>query len=402
MDFTGEKIYKCGDSLSKIYKCGEVVWSASTPDYYLYLTVLRYILPYESETFEVEVFTNLPEVQAIIPVDWLSMVRREDNFYYFSTVINGSPEERNTTLTFTDTMGLGLSASCQVLQMGMPYDYLPLTFEAPTVGTKIVFNFPQAFTIQYSRDGNHWNTITDTRVEFALWSTNPDGTYTLPLMIKADNPTYCLSYPSVTTLSASTGPFIAYGNMMSLINSTNYSSLTSLTAGSAFRCFFKDCTGLTSVENLILPAISLSDNCYSELFRNCTSLTTPPVLPATTLAPYCYRSMFNGCTSLQTAPELPARTLAIYCYTWMFRDCPITKAPDLLATNRVNGAYSSMFYNCTNLNLVKCMLLSDSGTTIGNDWLYNVSPTGTFFKNPNSTWERSARGIPEGWTVIDW
>ena len=34
MDFTGDKIYKCGDSLSKIYKCGEVVWSADTgPDY---------------------------------------------------------------------------------------------------------------------------------------------------------------------------------------------------------------------------------------------------------------------------------------------------------------------------------------------------------------------------------
>lgn len=26
MDFDGEKIYKCGDELTKIYKCGEVVW----------------------------------------------------------------------------------------------------------------------------------------------------------------------------------------------------------------------------------------------------------------------------------------------------------------------------------------------------------------------------------------
>ena len=314
MDFTGNKIYKCGDSLSKIYKCGEVVWSANTtPD----------------------------------------------------------------------------------------YSAMPLTFETTTIGTKIVFNFPQDFTIQYSRDGNHWNTITDTRVEFALWSTKPDGTYyTVPLMIKADNPTYCLSYPSVTTLSASTGPFIVYGNMMSLINSTNYSSLTSLTAKSAFRCFFKDCTGLTSAENLILPTISLSDNCYSELFRNCTSLTIPPVLPATTLAPYCYRSLFNGCTSLQTAPALPATTLAIYCYTWMFKDCPFSKAPELLATEKVSGAYSNMFYNCTNLNWVKCMLLGEY-MTAGSDWLKNVSPTGTFVKNPNSTWESGVRGVPEGWTIVD-
>lgn len=36
------------------------------------------------------------------------------------------------------------------------------------------------------------------------------------------------------------------------------------------------------------------------MFYNCTSLTTAPELPATTLADSCYGDMFNGCTSLSS------------------------------------------------------------------------------------------------------
>ena len=50
------------------------------------------------------------------------------------------------------------------------------------------------------------------------------------------------------------------------------------------------------------------------MFSNCTSLTSAPSLPATTLADYCYEDMFYGCTSLTTAPSLPATTLATNCY----------------------------------------------------------------------------------------
>ena len=34
------------------------------------------------------------------------------------------------------------------------------------------------------------------------------------------------------------------------------------------------------------------------MFYNCTGLTTAPELPATTLRNSCYENMFNGCTSL--------------------------------------------------------------------------------------------------------
>jgi len=72
----------------------------------------------------------------------------------------------------------------------------------------------------------------------------------------------------------------------------------------------------------VLPATTLANYCYNNMFYNCSSLTTAPVLPATTLANYCYNSMFYNCSSLTTAPELPATTLANECYSYMFFNCP--------------------------------------------------------------------------------
>ena len=69
----------------------------------------------------------------------------------------------------------------------------------------------------------------------------------------------------------------------------------------------------------------MANNCYSDMFYGCSSLTTAPSLPATTLANNCYSSMFRSCTSLTTAPSLPATTLAISCYSSMFRDCTSIK-----------------------------------------------------------------------------
>ena len=65
---------------------------------------------------------------------------------------------------------------------------------------------------------------------------------------------------------------------------------------------------------------SMASMCYGSLFYGCASLIKAPELPATTLADSCYRNMFRG-TGLTKAPELPATTLADSCYRCMFQDC---------------------------------------------------------------------------------
>ena len=191
-----------------------------------------------------------------------------------------------------------------------------------------------------------------------------------------------------------------------------------------YRYMFQGCTSLTSAPSL--PAENLTVYCYQYMFNGCTSLTTAPALPATKLAQYCYQGMFNGCTSLTTAPELPATTLESYCYQYMFQNCAsltsppalpaaalktycyqhmfngcvsITEAPELLANNLLIYSYSNMFSGCTNLNKIKCLATGNLTSTNLSDWVFNVSPTGTFYKHPNASWTTGTAGIPAGWTV---
>ena len=150
--------------------------------------------------------------------------------------------------------------------------------------------------------------------------------------------------------------FNAYGNVMSLLYGDDFDNETNLNNKDAiFAALFYDYIGnetckIVSAENLILPATTLVDNCYSYMFLNCTSLTTAPELPATTLTQYCYNYMFSGCTALTTAPVLPATTLASRCYQFMFEGCTsLTTAPELPATTLANNCYQYMFQGCTAL-----------------------------------------------------
>ena len=168
-----------------------------------------------------------------------------------------------------------------------------------------------------------------------------------------------------------------------------------------FTSIFKNCTSLISAPEL--PALTLAPNCYQSAFEGCTSLVNPPALPATEMKPNCYRSLFFGCTSLVNAPELPATTLAEGCYRSLFNGCTsLTTAPDLLAPTLVSYCYAYLFNACTSLNSVKCTATSGVGSNNSTaEWLWNVSPTGTFTKESGVTWETGVSGIPSGWTVVN-
>ena len=189
------------------------------------------------------------------------------------------------------------------------------------------------------------------------------------------------------------------GDIRTLLDYENYNTVE--TNDARFCYLFKNCSQLTSAPEL--PATTLANYCYYEMFYGCTSLTkapellattlaqmcyfsmlwdckslttAPTKLPATTLAPSCYSFMFYGCTSLSTTPELPATTLAENCYSCMFERCTsLTTAPELPATTLAENCYLSMFENCTKLESVTilatggfdksdclCKWLKDAGT----------------------------------------
>ena len=162
---------------------------------------------------------------------------------------------------------------------------------------------------------------------------------------------------------------------------------------------FNYCKNLKNAPRL--PASELSESCYCSMFEMCDNLLNAPELPATTLADNCYNSMFSNCRSLVDAPELPATTLADNCYNSMFHYCTsLVYAPELPATILVTSCYDGMFYGCRNLNYIKALFLTNPSTSYTNNWVYYVSSTGTFVKNPAATWDVVGDyGIPEGWTV---
>jgi len=409
---------------------------------------------------------------------------------------------------------------------------VPLTFEIQSDG--IIYwkagNSASASTIEYSLNNGEWTSITSTTAGTQISVSSGDT-----IQFRGNNDNYGgeQSYAvNSNTFGGSTCQFKAYGNIMSLIDSTGYTNLTTLSSANTFCHLMSDCTGLTNAGNLILPATALTfccyvgmfqrctslttapvlpattldGSCYDSMFSNCTSLTTAPELPATTLATYCYYNMFYGCTSLTTAPELPATALtfgcydcmfsnctsltttpelpatalADYCYSYMFKDCTsltiapelpatilavycyqemfrgctnlviapelsgttladycyvrmfsactslttapttlpattltpycysqmfegctsLTTAPELPATTLANYCYQSMFRGCSSLNYIKCLATSISATNSHRNWVYGVSSSGTFVKNPSmSSWPTGVSGIPDGWTT---
>ena len=160
------------------------------------------------------------------------------------------------------------------------------------------------------------------------------------------------------------GSYKVYGNIMSLLYGDNFVNQTSFPVGASnnFEGLFINDSYLTDVSNLILPATTLTESCYSYMFSDCTALTATPVLPATTLVERCYEQMFNRCTALTATPVLPATTLANYCYLNMFNGCtslttitatgPSSYPVALPATTLADYCYNSMFNNCTRLNTV--------------------------------------------------
>ena len=167
-----------------------------------------------------------------------------------------------------------------------------------------------------------------------------------------------------------------------------------------YNSMFFSCTSLTTAP--ALPATTLAEDCYACMFIDCTSLTTAPALPATTMKLSCYSGMFWNCTNLTTAPALPATTLAEDCYSSMFFNCKgLTTAPALPAETLVDFCYFGMFQGCENLNSVTCLATDISATDCTTNWLYVVADKGTFYKSESmEDWENeSVDGIPANWTT---
>ena len=345
----------------------------------------------------------------------------------------------------------------------------PLTLEAAVEGAVVNFDICTEVATRpvYFRT---WNVNDPYWTDWAVYADNSD----VPLasigdkvQFKSDNAAYGFAIGdwsswgcSFVTLSA--GCYV-YGNIMSLVGGDDFDTCFTLTADHTFISLFA-ASGINNenpvlfhpTKQLLLPATTLTDYCYYNMFSFCTSLTSLPedFLPATILANGCYGFMFDACSGLTSLPDgllpagkdgigalaescyedmfqdcdglttlpmglLPATTLAESCYDKMFHNCNnLQNSPVLLASNLVYTCYRSMFAGCSKLNSVTCLATditlpySLPGSSVLSSWLSNagidVVGTKTVYTMPPSKmvdgdWEmypsnNAICGIPEGWT----
>lgn len=267
----------------------------------------------------------------------------------------------------------------------------PLTLEAITEGD-ITFSITYSYShpvvlqpVEYKINDGSWTT-------YASWPANAasitSGTGNWPVTFgdaihvtagdkvsfRGDNASYYGNGSGYECHITSTADVYVYGNMMSLVNSTDFASLTTLTGEWNFAKLFRiegaspwsaPVTNTTikshPTNDIVLPATTLTNYCYYGLFAGCSEITRAPALPATTMKNGCYAEMFRA-TSIVGAPALPTTVFQPYssdaegehgsidCYMQMFLDCTsLTVAPALPATTLAHGVYQNMFKGCTSL-----------------------------------------------------
>lgn len=228
-----------------------------------------------------------------------------------------------------------------------------LTFNIISAGTIVwtLYNSPgfsmEGKPISYSINDGSWQTITATSPGFSFYVDAGEV-----VKFKGENDNYGEEW-SNCNFGSSTAVFEVEGNIMSLIYGENFENQYDFPYGSSynFSNLFRGCTGLTSVENLLLPATALTVGCYQYMFYGCSQIETAPVLPAAVAVDYCYQRMFT---------------------------------------------------NCSSLSYIKCMLTNPDDSNVYRPtylWVSNVSGSGIFVKDYGVSWGEGDDGIPFNWTV---
>ena len=151
-----------------------------------------------------------------------------------------------------------------------------------------------------------------------------------------------------------------------------------------------------------------SNYCFDRLFLQSTNLISSYYLkmPKYINGFSCLIYMFGGCINMEYGPEiLPAYHVGVEQYIGIFSSCyKLKNAPEIYATTYDRYSFLMMFSYCVKINEIKCHFqYYDNTNKQFENWLNNVSPTGTFWLPYDSVFAddapRNGNGIPEGWTI---
>lgn len=107
-----------------------------------------------------------------------------------------------------------------------------------------------------------------------------------------------------------------YGNVMSLLKGRDdFAKADAIEANNAFYGLFAGAEKLvnSTEHKLVLPATTLMEGCYQDMFSGCKGLEKAPELTAPALVKDCYKEMFCGCAKLSHVACLATDVTASDC-----------------------------------------------------------------------------------------
>lgn len=208
------------------------------------------------------------------------------------------------------------------------------------------YNGPSTSDLKYSLDGVNWTTA-DLSADFSLEVEAGANVYMKGTNTSGFNRTTTAYYKMSMDVNHSIG-----GNIMSIVDETNYATITSIPP-KCFAYLFSDDTHLVNVDDATFGSVtSIGELGCRNMYSGCTSLTTPSDLSSVTSvgSSGCFQ-MYYGCTSLTTAT-----------------------APNISTWDENRFLY----------------------------WLSGVASTGVIRKPAGLEIPTGENGVPSGWTTVDY
>lgn len=287
---------------------------------------------------------------------------------------------------------------------------------------------PTTADLKYSLDGVNWTTA-DLSADFSLEVDAGANVYMKGTNTSGFNRGENSYYKMSMDVNHSIG-----GNIMSIVDETNYATTTSIPAYCFYGLFendihivnaggvnfgnvtsvdnrgcnnmYRGCTSLTTGSDLS-SVTSVVYSGFGNMYYGCTSLTTPSNLSSlSSIGDGGCGYMYNGCTSLTTGSNLSSVTsINSYGCSYMYNGCTsLTTGSDLSNVTSIgNSGCSCMYQGCGSLTEATAPNISDWNTSNFNSWLYNVAHTGVVRKPAGLTIPTgNTSGIPTGWTTEDY
>lgn len=125
----------------------------------------------------------------------------------------------------------------------------------------------------------------------------------------------------------------------------------------------------------------------------------------TVLPDYCFTQLFQECSSLTSVPSLDSVTrVNQWALSAMFYECTsITEAPDLRNVTYV-GSYgcASMYYGCTALRTIYAPSIDTWTKTNFTGWVTGIGGSGVMWKPAALSIPSGNDGKPSGWSTQDY